>query len=88
MRTVIAGGHGQIALRLERLLGGDAVGLVRNPDHVADVEATRARAIVCDLERAGVEEVAAIMRGAGVAVFAAGAGRAAATEPGDDFAGP
>jgi uncharacterized protein YbjT (DUF2867 family) len=79
MRTVIAGGHGQIALRLERLLGGDAVGLVRNPDHVADVEATGARAIVCDLERAGVEEVAAIMRGAGAAVFAAGAGPGSGT---------
>ena len=40
MRVVIAGGHGKIALLLERLLaerGDEAVGLIRNPAHVADV---------------------------------------------------
>ena len=40
MRIVIAGGHGKIALLLERLLaerGDQAVGLIRNPDHVADI---------------------------------------------------
>ena len=47
MRIIIAGGHGQIALRLARLLGSAAVGLVRNPAHVPDVEATGARAVVC-----------------------------------------
>ncbi|MBB6352246.1 nucleoside-diphosphate-sugar epimerase [Nonomuraea muscovyensis] len=74
MRTIIAGGHGKIALRLERLLGGDATGLVRNPAHVADVEATGARAVLCDLERASVAEIADILRGADAVVFAAGAG--------------
>ncbi|MDA0638567.1 SDR family oxidoreductase [Nonomuraea sp. MCN248] len=74
MRIVIAGGHGQIALRLARLLGPAAVGLVRNPAHVPDVEATGAAAVVCDLERAGVEEVTEIVRGADAVVFAAGAG--------------
>ena len=42
MRIVIAGGHGKIALILERLLSqrGDSVaGLIRNPDQVADLEA-------------------------------------------------
>ena len=56
MRVVIAGGHGQIALLLERRLteqGDEAVGIVRNPDHVADVEATGARAVVLALT--GVE---------------------------------
>ena len=41
MRVVIAGGHGKVALLLERLLaehGDQAVGLIRNPAHVADVE--------------------------------------------------
>ena len=36
MRIVIAGGHGKIALVLERLLaerGDQAVGLIRNPGH-------------------------------------------------------
>ncbi|MFI6791613.1 SDR family oxidoreductase [Nonomuraea sp. NPDC050383] len=74
MRIIIAGGHGKIALRLGRLLGSAAIGLVRNPAHVADVEATGARAVVCDLESAGAEELAAILDGADAAVFAAGAG--------------
>ncbi|MEV0202793.1 NAD(P)H-binding protein, partial [Nonomuraea sp. NPDC050691] len=74
MRIIIAGGHGKIALRLERLLGGAAVGLVRNPAHVADVEAGGARAVVCDLEQVTVEELAAVLDGADAAVFAAGAG--------------
>ena len=41
MRVVIAGGHGKIALLLEQLLtqrGDQAVALIRNPAHVADVE--------------------------------------------------
>jgi nucleoside-diphosphate-sugar epimerase len=77
MRVVIAGGHGQIALRLERLLvdaGHEAVGLVRNPDHVGDVQATGAEALVLDLEAADVDEVARHLAGADAAVFAAGAG--------------
>ncbi|WP_157252261.1 NAD(P)H-binding protein [Nonomuraea typhae] len=74
MRTIIAGGHGQIALRLARLLGKDAVGLVRNPAHVADVEAAGGTALVCDLEHASPDEVAAVLDGASAAVFAAGAG--------------
>lgn len=74
MRIIIAGGHGQIALRLERLLGSAAVGLVRNPAHLPDVEATGAQAVLCDLERASVDEVTEIVRGADAIVFAAGAG--------------
>ncbi|WP_336216765.1 SDR family oxidoreductase [Nonomuraea sp. LPB2021202275-12-8] len=74
MRIIIAGGHGKIGLRLERLLGSSAVGLVRNPAHLADVEATGAEAVLCDLEKASVEEVAGILRGADAVVFAAGAG--------------
>ncbi|SEH03313.1 Nucleoside-diphosphate-sugar epimerase [Nonomuraea solani] len=74
MRIIIAGGHGQIGLRLAARLTTGAVGLVRNPDHVADVEATGAEAVVCDLERASVEDVAAILEGADAVVFAAGAG--------------
>ncbi|MBX6386282.1 MAG: NAD(P)H-binding protein [Microbispora sp.] len=77
MRVVIAGGHGKIALRLARLLSGrgDApVGLIRNPDQIADVEAAGAEAVVCDLERATLEEVAETLLGAGAVVFAAGAG--------------
>ena len=74
MRIIIAGGHGKIALRLEERLGSGAVGLVRNPAHVADVEATGGEAVVCDLERASAEEVTEILEGADAVVFAAGAG--------------
>jgi len=77
MRVVIAGGHGQIALLLERQLaerGDQAVGLVRNPDHVADLEAAGAQAVVLDLEQATVEQVAEVVRGADAVVFAAGGG--------------
>ena len=77
MRVVIAGGHGKIALLLERLLAGrgdQAVGLVRNPAHVADVQQAGAEAVVCDLESAAADEVAGLLTGADAVVFAAGAG--------------
>ncbi|MGZ4699003.1 MAG: SDR family oxidoreductase [Oryzihumus sp.] len=77
MRIVIAGGHGQIAQHLERQLaarGDQPVGIVRNPDHVADLEAAGAEAIVLDLERASADELAEVVRGADAVVFAAGGG--------------
>jgi uncharacterized protein YbjT (DUF2867 family) len=77
MRTVIAGGHGQIALRLERLLAGrgdSAAGLIRNPAQADDLRAVGAEPVVLDLESASADEVAAVLRGADAAVFAAGAG--------------
>jgi uncharacterized protein YbjT (DUF2867 family) len=77
MRVVIAGGHGKIALLLERLLAGrgdQAVGLIRNPAHAADVQKAGAEAVVCDLEAASAEDVAALLAGAAAVVFAAGAG--------------
>src|SRR4051795_11168269 len=77
MRVVIAGGHGKIALILERLLSarGDSVtGLIRNPTQAADLEAAGAQALVVDLEKSTVDEVAGHLRGADAVVFAAGAG--------------
>jgi uncharacterized protein YbjT (DUF2867 family) len=77
MRVVIAGGHGKIALELERLLaasGDSATALVRNPDHFADVRAAGAEPVLCDLEAADVAAVAEHLNGADAAVFAAGAG--------------
>lgn len=83
MRITIAGGHGQIAQHLERQLaraGHQAVGLVRNPDHVADLEANGAEAVVLDLERAGVADVAQVLDGSDAVVFAAGAGPGSSVE--------
>jgi nucleoside-diphosphate-sugar epimerase len=75
--VVIAGGHGKIALILERLLSqrGDSVaGFIRNPAHAGDLDAAGAEALVVDLEKASVDDVAAHLRGADAVVFAAGAG--------------
>ena len=77
MRVVIAGGHGKIALLLERLLaerGDQAVGLIRSPAQTGDLQKAGAEAAVCDLETASADEVAVLLAGADAVVFAAGAG--------------
>ncbi|MFE1286551.1 SDR family oxidoreductase [Streptomyces sp. NPDC058751] len=77
MRIVIAGGHGQIALRLERLLsarGDEVAGIIRRAEQGDDLRTAGAEPVLCDLESASVEEVAAHLQGADAAVFAAGAG--------------
>lgn len=77
MRIVIAGGHGKIALILERILAerGDSVaGLIRNPAQAEDLEAVGAEALVVDLEEASAEHLARHLDGADAVVFAAGAG--------------
>ena len=74
MDVLVAGGHGQIARRLERLLaqhGHTARGLIRNPDHVKDLEADGAQPVLCDLEH---DDVRPHVGGADALVFAAGAG--------------
>jgi nucleoside-diphosphate-sugar epimerase len=83
MKVAIAGGHGKIALQLARQLssrGDSVIGLIRNPDHEADVRAAGASPVLCDLESAPVEEVAAALNGAEAAVFAAGAGPGSGAE--------
>lgn len=77
MRIVIAGGHGQIALRLERLLaarGDEVAGIIRKAEQGDALRAAGAEPVVLDLESASVEAVAERLRGADAAVFAAGAG--------------
>jgi nucleoside-diphosphate-sugar epimerase len=77
MVIAIAGAHGKIALRLTRLLVADGdrvIGLIRNPGHADDLQREGASPVVCDLEAADVDEIAAKIQSADVAVFAAGAG--------------
>ncbi|KQX68604.1 SDR family oxidoreductase [Angustibacter sp. Root456] len=79
MRIAIAGAHGQIGLRLGRLLaarGEEVVGIVRNPDHSADLEAAGIEAAVVDLESSSADEVGSAIDGCDAVVFAAGAGPA------------
>ena len=77
MRVTIAGGHGQIALRLARLLsqrGDQVVALIRNPEHAEDVRQVGAEPAVVDLEHASETDVTQAIAGAEAVVFAAGAG--------------
>jgi uncharacterized protein YbjT (DUF2867 family) len=77
VHVVIAGGHGKIGLRLAALLAARAdvvTGVVRNPDHVPDLERVGATAVVLDLEAAAADELAPVLEGADAVVFAAGAG--------------
>ncbi|WP_441248635.1 NAD(P)H-binding protein [Kitasatospora sp. McL0602] len=79
MDVVIAGGHGQIALRLERLLvarGDSVTGLIRRAGHAEELTALGARPVVCDLEVITPDALAEVLRGADAVVFAAGAGPA------------
>ena len=83
MIVAIAGAHGKIAMRLASLLAGEGdtvIGLIRNPDHAADVSAQGASPVVCDLEQVTVDEVAGAIRDADAAVFAAGAGPGSGAE--------
>lgn len=73
----MVGGHGKIALRLLRLLserGDRARGLIRNPDHADDVEATGATAVGADVENLDRDAIARSIAGVEAVVFAAGAG--------------
>jgi uncharacterized protein YbjT (DUF2867 family) len=76
-RILILGGHGKVALLAEPMLveaGHSVHAVIRNPDHVADVEATGAEPVVANLEsldQAGTDE---LLDGHDVVVWSAGAG--------------
>ena len=75
MDVVVAGGHGQVGIRLLRLLadgGHQARGLIRNPEHLSDLAAVGAEAVICDME--SLDDLSGCCAGADAVVFAAGAG--------------
>ena len=77
MRTTIFGGHGKIALLLAPLLveaGHEVTSVIRNPDHVRDVEATGATALVSSLEDADTAALTELLSGHDAVVWSAGAG--------------
>ena len=77
MRITIIGGHGKIALLLAPLLveaGHEVSSGVRNPDHVADVEATGATALLSSVEDADLASLTSLLDGADAVVWSAGAG--------------
>src|SRR5690242_4680112 len=82
MNAVIAGGHGKIGLLLGKLLSdrGDRVrGLIRNPDHAAELEERGIEPVVFDLENDD-RDLAELIAGSDAAVFAAGAGPGSGAE--------
>jgi uncharacterized protein YbjT (DUF2867 family) len=77
MDIVIAGGHGKIALLLERLLadeGHTVRGLIRKPEQGQDLQEQGATPVVADLEELDVDALAEVVGSADAIVFAAGAG--------------
>jgi uncharacterized protein YbjT (DUF2867 family) len=81
MDVVVAGGHGQVGIRLLRLLadgGHRARGLIRNPDHARELEDVGAEPVVCDIE--ALDDISGCCEGADAVVFAAGAGPGSGAE--------
>lgn len=79
--VAIAGAHGKIAMLLGEMLAarGDIVwGLIRNPDHEADLQAIGVEPVLCDLE--SEDDVTEAVGGAEAVVFAAGAGPGSGAE--------
>lgn len=77
MRVTVIGGHGKVALLAAPLLaaaGHDVRSVVRNPEHVPDVEAAGATAVVADVEHLDQAATGALVRGSDVVVWSAGAG--------------
>jgi uncharacterized protein YbjT (DUF2867 family) len=77
MRVTIFGGHGKIALILAPMLveaGHEVTSVIRNPGHVADVEATGATALVSSVEDADTHALADVLSGQDAVVWSAGAG--------------
>ncbi|CAH0196088.1 SDR family oxidoreductase [Microbacterium foliorum] len=76
-RIIVFGGHGRIALLLAPLLvarGDEVTSVIRNPDHVEEVEQTGARALFADVETLDTAALADIIRGHDAVVWSAGAG--------------
>lgn len=76
-RVVVIGGHGKVALHLERILSGrgdEVTALIRNPGHAADVEAAGATPVVADVENMSTDQIADVLRGHDAVVWSAGAG--------------
>src|SRR5829696_4244485 len=77
MRVTIFGGHGKIALLLAPMLvdaGHDVTSVIRNPEHLADVEATGAVALVSSVEEADADTLVSQLTGQDAVIWSAGAG--------------
>lgn len=76
-RIIVFGGHGRVALLLAPLLaarGDEVTSVIRNPQHIADVEAAGAHPVVADIETMDAAQIADLVRGHDAVVWSAGAG--------------
>ncbi|KAJ7271165.1 NADH(P)-binding-domain-containing protein [Mycena rebaudengoi] len=75
-KVVIVGGHGNVSLRLARLIGpsNSVTSIIRTPEHEADIKAASATPLILSLEDSPVSEFTAAFQGADVVYFSAGAG--------------
>src|ERR1700712_1237563 len=83
MRIAIAGGHGAIALHIERQLsaaGHEAIAIIRNPEHASDVLVAGGIPVIIDLEKVDARTLALDLQGVDAVVFAAGAGGGSSAE--------
>ena len=76
-RILLIGGHGKVALLAEPLLvaaGHEVVAVIRNPAHGDEVAASGAEPVVADVESLDLNALTALVAGADVVVWSAGAG--------------
>ncbi|KAJ7123741.1 NADH(P)-binding-domain-containing protein [Mycena epipterygia] len=75
-KVVIVGGHGNVSLRLARLIGpsNSVTSIIRTPAHEEDIKAASATPLILSLEDSAVSEFTAAFQGADVVYFSAGAG--------------
>lgn len=76
-KVLIIGGHGRVALQLERILveRGDTVdAVIRNPEHAGDVARAGANPVIADVETLDVDDLAEVIAGHDAIVWSAGAG--------------
>lgn len=76
-RIALFGGHGRVALHLERLLaddGHETSAFIRNPDHADDVRAAGGTPVVADVEQLDITALTELLQGHDAVVWSAGAG--------------
>ncbi|KAF7369764.1 hypothetical protein MVEN_00308500 [Mycena venus] len=75
-KIVIVGGHGNVSLRLARILGPShsVTSIIRTPAHEDDIKAASATPLLLSLEESPVTDFTKAFHGADVVYFSAGAG--------------
>ncbi|KAJ6625994.1 NADH(P)-binding-domain-containing protein [Mycena sp. CBHHK59/15] len=75
-KVVVVGGHGNVSLRLARLIGPShsVISIIRDPEHDTDIRAAFSTPLALSLEDSPTTEFTAAFQGVDVVYFSAGAG--------------